>query len=51
MTREDGIKWMRLLTPTLILPPQGGGDKKGVNPLFKGEEMRKELIHYSRGRR
>jgi len=31
-------------TPTLILPPQGGGDEKGVNPLFKGEEMRKELI-------
>jgi len=26
-------------TPTLILPPQGGGSKRIVNPSLKGEEM------------
>jgi hypothetical protein len=39
------------LTPTLILPPQGGGDDKRVNPSRKGEEMKKELILTPGGRR
>jgi len=27
-------------TPTLVLPPQGGGDKRRDNPAIKGEETR-----------
>jgi len=29
-----------MFTPTLILPPQGGGGKKRVNFPSKGEEIR-----------
>jgi len=26
-------------TPTLVLPPQGGGDERRDNPALKGEEI------------
>jgi len=28
-------------TPTLVLPPKGGGNKSIVNPSRKGKEMRR----------
>jgi len=37
-------------TPTLVLPPQGGGQKKRVNYYLKGEEM-KIIILPLRGKR
>jgi hypothetical protein len=33
---------MYKITPTFILPPQGGGNKRKVNPSFKREEIKEE---------
>jgi len=37
-------------TPTLIPPPQGGGDKKRGNPCLKEEDSKYEIIHPSKKR-
>jgi hypothetical protein len=42
---------MYKITPTLILPPQGGGILRRVNTSLKGEEKKKELIPISRERK
>jgi len=41
---------MYKITPTLILPPQGGGNLRRVNTSLKGEEIKKSKS-FIQGRR
>jgi len=36
--------WSGTFTPTLVLPPQGGGNKRKLNPTLKREEVKEWLI-------